>query len=86
MPKRLHCTIDAEDLDYVGVKSPRQEANCGKAVRMPVRLTDAPKRFRFNASYPTTVENVTPIKKRRAGGGGGVGGSDGFLFDLEPSG
>ena len=63
MPKRLHCTIDAEDLDYVGVKSPHQELNCGTAVRMPVRLTDAPKRSPFNASYPTTVENVTPIKK-----------------------
>ena len=63
MPKRLHCTIDAEDLDYVGVKSPHQELNCGKAVRMPVRLTDAPKRSPFNASYPPTVENVTPIKK-----------------------
>ena len=69
-----------------GQDRPRQEPNCGKAVRMPVRLTDAPKRSPFNASYPTTVENVTPIKKRRAGGGGGAGGSDGFLFDLEPSG
>ena len=30
---------------------------------MPVRLTGAPKRSPFNASYSTTVENVTPIKK-----------------------